>query len=223
MDDARHGRIGILGGTFNPVHLGHLILAQEAAETHGLAAVLFVPCAAPPHKETAGLTPAEHRKAMLEAAVADNDAFEVCDLELRRGGPSYSVDTVRELRRLHPGAALHFIIGADTLPELPSWRSIYELLELCRFVAFGRPGAGEAAPGPAAIRLRPPWPERLLGDFTPGRTVDISSSDIRRRVAEGRSIRYLVPEAVEQYIARHRLYGGPDRGPRKAGETSLPH
>jgi nicotinate-nucleotide adenylyltransferase len=147
---------------------------------------------------------------MLEAALEDSLAFELCDLEIRRDGPSYSVDTAKELRRLHPGAELYLIVGADTLKELHTWRNVYELLALCRVVSFGRPGMEPGGPPPDSIRLDPPWPERLRRDLSPGRMIEISSSDIRHRVAEGMSIRYLVPRAVETYIAEHGLYTGAD-------------
>ncbi|MBM4142178.1 MAG: nicotinate (nicotinamide) nucleotide adenylyltransferase [Lentisphaerae bacterium] len=208
MEAGRQLRIGIVGGTFNPVHIGHLILAQTALESFDLAKVLLVPCARPPHKNTAALIPAEHRVAMLAAALEDSLTLELCDVEVRRGGTSYSVDTLRQLRRAYPNAELCFVIGADTLPELHGWRDVYRLLELCRVVTFRRPGVTPRNLTPEALRLRPPWPERLLRDLVPGRMIDVSSSDIRHRVAEGMSIRYMVPRAVEMYIAVHGLYTG---------------
>lgn len=201
-------RLGILGGTFNPVHTGHLILAQTALEAFDLGRVLFVPCAQPPHKESAMLAPAAHRAAMLERAIEDDLRFELCDVELRRGGVSYAIDTAAELHAQHPDAELCWIVGADTLLDLHAWRDVYALLRLCRFVTLGRPGYDIACLGADALRLDPPWPARLLRDYAEGRQIDIASSDIRHRVAEGMSIRYLVPQAVEMYIAEHRLYAG---------------
>ena len=201
-------RIGILGGTFNPIHLGHLILGQSAIETHDLLKVLFVPCSTPPHKDTAGLLPGEHRAAMVRAGTEGNPAFEFCDVEMKRGGVSYAVDTVGELREQYPRAELYFIIGADTLLELHLWRQVYSLLPLCQFVTFARPGTNDHAITAASLKLRAPWPERLLANVSSSRLIDISSSDIRHRVAEGMSIRYLVPTAVELYIAEHHLYAG---------------
>jgi nicotinate-nucleotide adenylyltransferase len=212
MNTAGQERIGILGGTFNPVHLGHLILAQAALETHDLARVLFVPCCRPPHKDTTGLAAAEHRLAMVRAALEDSLCFEVDDLEIRRGGVSYAVDTVAALRRRQPDAELMFIIGTDTLRELHMWKQIYSILPLCRFASFGRPGYAGEALAAADLHLDPPWPARLLQDLAPGRLIEISSSDIRHRVAEGMSVRYLVPAAVEMYIAEHGLYGGRNPG-----------
>ena len=200
-------RIGVLGGTFNPVHLGHLILAQTAAETHDLEEVLFVPCSIPPHKRGSGLCPAEYRVGMLEAALEGDLCFELSDVEMQRGGVSFAVDTVAELCRRYPDRQIFFIIGADTLPELHTWRNIYDLLTLCTFVTFARPGFNLDSIRRRGLHLDSPWEERLLANVTSSRQIDISSSDIRHRVAEGMSIRYLVPSAVEMYIAEHGLYG----------------
>jgi len=208
MDLETQSRIGILGGTFNPVHIGHLVLAQIALESFDLRKVLLIPCAKPPHKERGNLLSAGHRVAMLEAALEDSLTLELCDIEVRREGPSYSIDTVEQLREEYPGMELCFLIGSDTLPELHSWHRIYDLLERCRFITFLRPGHGPEMPEPESLRLDPPWPERLLKDVMTGRRIDISSSDIRHRVAEGMSVRYMVPRAVETYIAEHGLYTG---------------
>ena len=199
-------KIGILGGTFNPIHIGHLILAQSAVEAHDLAKVLFIPCGIPPHKDASSLIPAQDRMAMVQAAIEGDLRFEASDIEIRRSGISYAVDTVAQLRELYAEAEFFFIIGADTLSELHQWKSIYTLLSLCRFVAFGRPGFDAARLGREGLHLDPPWPERLIDSIATGRQVDVSSSDIRYRVAEGMSIRYWVPREVEMYIAEHGLY-----------------
>jgi len=199
-------KLGILGGTFNPVHLAHLILAQTAAETHDLGGVLFVPCAVPPHKDTHSLIDSSHRAAMLELAIEEDLRFEISDIELARQGASYSIDTVRALSLQYPDTELYFIIGSDTLLELHSWRNIEGLLDLCTFATFGRPGTDLVAIREEDLQLPPPWPERLLANCASGRQVDVSSSDIRHRIKEGFSIRYLVPQAVEMYIAEHNLY-----------------
>ncbi len=199
-------RLGVFGGTFNPVHLGHLIAAQDAADAFDLARVLFVPCDRPPHKPAHQLAPAAHRAAMLEAALEGSLFFEVCDLEVRRGGTNYSIDTIRELTRRHPEHELCFIIGADTLLELHAWKSIGELLELCTFLTLARPGYAVTPALADRLQLPAPWPEKLLANLATGHQVDISASDIRYRVAEGLRITYLTPPAVEMYIAEHRLY-----------------
>lgn len=206
MNESANMRVGILGGTFNPIHLGHLILAQTALEIHELERVILIPCNRPPHKRAASAVAAEHRLAMVRAAVECDPRFEVSDVEVRRGGISYAVDTVAELRTQWPGAELFFIIGTDTLRELHLWRDIYSVLALCTFLPFARPGVEVETIVPEKLQLDHPWPERLVSRISVGRSIEISSSDIRHRVAEGMSIRYLVPDAVEMYIAEHGLY-----------------
>jgi nicotinate-nucleotide adenylyltransferase len=206
MDNGGTTRIGVLGGTFNPVHMGHLILAQDAFELFELNKVLFVPCARPPHKAGSELAAADHRLAMLEAALEGDLRFETSDLEIRRDGISYSIDTARELRALYPRAEILFIIGSDSLRELHLWKDVYPLLQMCRFVTLARPGFNGPAPGERDVQLEPPWPRRLIENVRAGHSVNISSSDIRYRVAEGMNIRYLVHPAVEMYIGEHSLY-----------------
>jgi nicotinate-nucleotide adenylyltransferase len=200
-------KLGVLGGSFNPVHLGHLVLAETAREALGLERVLFIPAKLPPHKRAAALADGADRLAMVRLAVAGNPALAVSDIELRRPGVSYSVDTVRALREnLGPGTEIYFLIGMDTVAELTGWREIAALARLCKFVPLSRPGI--AGPNAAAL-------ESAIGKL-PARAIikravampviGISSSDIRRRVAQGRTIRYLVPDAVAAYIRRKRLY-----------------
>lgn len=196
-------RTGILGGSFNPVHTGHLLMAQDAMEFFSLDRVLFVPCALPPHKDDNGLAPAVCRAAMLQAAVAGIPFFEVCTMELERGGRSYTIDTVRELRRRYCEDDFFFIIGDDSLAELPKWRRIDELLDLCRIVTLARPGVVLAEKVPELGRERR---EHLRRHRRIGHALNVSSTEIRERVASGRPISYLVPGDVAQYIARHRLY-----------------
>jgi len=199
-------RIGVLGGTFNPVHLGHLILAQDAQDVFELDRILFVPGDKPPHKDATSVIPATHRLAMLQSALQGNLSFDICDLELRRGGTTYTIDTIRELARIYPGKELVFIIGSDTLPELHLWKEIDVLLNLCRFVTLARPGFDFKVFNEEKLKLPPPWPKKLLSQAARCHNVEISSSDIRHRIAEGMNIRYFVPPAVDLYIAEHKLY-----------------
>ncbi len=199
-------RLGVLGGTFNPVHLGHMIIAQDALEHFELSKVVLVPCAQPPHKATLELAPARHRLAMLEHAIEGDLRFEVSDIEIQRGGISYTVETMRHLAAEYPGVELCFIIGSDSLPELHLWKEIDALLSICRVVTLARPGVDLSALQTMDLKLKDPWPSRIRADIRVGHLVNVSSSDIRYRVAEGMGIRFLVPQGVEMYIAEHSLY-----------------
>jgi nicotinate-nucleotide adenylyltransferase len=168
--------------------------------------VLFIPCAQPPHKASETLVAAEHRLAMLRAAVANNPRFAVNTIELERSGPSFTIETLKALGKTHPDTRFYFILGTDSLLELHQWRAVGELLELCEFVTMLRPGFPVEHLAEERLNLPPPWPARLLKNLFPGHAADISSTDIRRRVAAGRSIRYLVPDAVAGYIAAQGLY-----------------
>jgi nicotinate-nucleotide adenylyltransferase len=193
-------RLGLLGGTFNPPHVGHLLCAQEARWQLGLDRVLLVPVAVPPHKEAAGDPGAEVRLELCRLAAADDPALEVCDLEVRRGGPSYTVDTLRELHDDDPASELTFLVGGDMALSLPTWREPGEVLRLARLGVVERAGARRAE---IEERLAP------LGgqvDFFDMPRVDVSSSEVRRRVAADRPIRYLVPDAVAAEVARRGLY-----------------
>ncbi|HZG41497.1 MAG TPA: nicotinate-nucleotide adenylyltransferase [Longimicrobium sp.] len=187
-------RLGVYGGTFDPPHLGHLVAASEACQALALDRVLWVPSAVHPLKGGRVRTPPELRLEMVRAAIAGDPRFAADDLELRRRGPSYTVDTLRELRRREPGAELFFVTGADILGELHRWREPDEVLRLATLVVVSR--AGEA-PAPAGG-----VPARAV-EMT---RVDVSSTQVRRLAAAGRCIRYLVPEAVRAVIERERLY-----------------
>ncbi len=213
-------KIGILGGTFNPIHLAHLRIAEEVREVCGLDRVLFMPAATPPHKPLADDIPFADRLAMVEAAIAGNPSFAASDLESRRLGKSYSVRTLELLHEACPGDSFYFIIGMDSYRALATWKDYRRLFELTSLVVSTRPGS----PGGDALEL---LPVVIRGEFCydggPDRLrhrsgnrvilleetfLDISSTRIRQLVAEGRSIRYLVPAAVEDYIKRHGLYRG---------------
>jgi nicotinate-nucleotide adenylyltransferase len=190
-------KTGIFGGTFNPPHVGHLIAAEHVCEQLGLAKILFVPAAVPPHKKSPDLVDGHHRLEMLRHAVQRNRRFEISDLEVRRGGVSYTVDTLRELSTEHAGETLGFILGMDMLSDFSMWRSPDEILELAEIVALTRPDF----PMP---HLEPRLRKRITVCRIP--EIGISSSEIRRRVKEGKSIRYMVMPAVEEYIRMHGLY-----------------
>jgi nicotinate-nucleotide adenylyltransferase len=190
-------RIGIFGGTFNPIHIGHLILAQTARETLPLDRVLFIPTAAPPHKDPKGLLPGKSRFGLIRLAIKGDRFFEASDIELRRGGVSYTLDTVRLLKRRFAKAQLYLLMGQDMLGV--KWRGWDEIKRLCRVVAVGRQDANG---GKSALRRQ----AGVAWLYMP--PVGISSSEIRKRVACGRSIRYWVPPAVERSIRANRWYKG---------------
>jgi len=199
-------RIGLFGGSFNPVHHGHLIAAQTAMEAFALDRVILIPCHIQPHKHAGTLTSGAHRLAMLERAVAGSPTLSVSDIELQRGGLSYTIDTVEAMQQQLPAAELYFIIGEDSLTELHRWHRIDALLECCRFVTLARPSSAAHSRDSAALQLPAAHARHMIETIAAGRQIEISSSDIRTRIASGRSIRYLVPSQVEAYIETHRLY-----------------
>ena len=197
-------RVGVMGGTFDPIHVGHLAATEDAAWHLALERVLFVPNRQPPHKEGRYVSRVEDRLAMVELAVADNPRFTVSHIELERPGPSYTLDTLRELKRRLPGDDLFFLAGCDALGQLHTWHEPDRLLEEFSLVMMERPTG--AAVDWEQVEARFPHILRQV------RVVDvaeleISGNDIRRRVAEGRPIRYYVLPAVARYIAEHGLYG----------------
>jgi nicotinate-nucleotide adenylyltransferase len=201
-------RVGVLGGTFDPPHLGHLILAQEAHQALDLAQVLFVPAGEPWRKAGRELSPREHRLAMTRLAVTGNPLFAVSTGEADRPGPSYTAETLAQLRaELGPQAEFFFIMGADSLADFPHWHDPLRILELARLAVAERPaladaGFEEGVPEELAQALR-----RCVV-WLPMPLVAISASAVRERVRQGLSIRYWVPDAVEEYIRRHGLYDG---------------
>lgn len=192
-------RLGVFGGTFDPIHIAHLIIAERVREEMGLDRVLFIPAALPPHKTDRMLSPAWQRLAMVRLAIAHSPWFEACDLEIRRGGISYTIDTLRELRQYYHVQAheLFLIIGSDSLKEMGSWREPESIFEECAVVVVTRPGFDcHDAPAHFARRAK----------MVPAPSVDLSSSEIRARVRDGKSIRYLVPPGVDRFIHEHGLY-----------------
>lgn len=213
-------KTGILGGTFNPVHLAHLRIGEEVRDRLGLDRVIFVPAAVPPHKEVCGDLAFEHRYTMVRLAIDGNPYFTVSDLEAKRGGVSYSIDTVRSLRGDLPEQELYFIIGSDSFLEFPCWREYAAFFRICNLVVVERPGAAIAdLPGTLPVAIRDEFcyheaDKRLIHTsgfsiiYLEGVPLDISSSAIREHARTGRSIRYLLPDAVERYILERRIYNG---------------
>jgi nicotinate-nucleotide adenylyltransferase len=217
----------VFGGSFNPVHLGHLLVADEIAEILDLERVLFVPAASPPHKPATELAPARHRFEMTRLAIAEHPRFEVSDAELRRSGPSYTVDT---LEALAPRGDLHLIIGSETFLDLLSWREPRRVAALARLVVVPRTGGGfdpesalaqkvltevglggfvsPLASSAAGAQKWPPLSPSPRPVLAPAASLPISGSDLRKRAREGRSLAFRMPAAVAAYIREHRLYQG---------------
>jgi nicotinate-nucleotide adenylyltransferase len=202
-------RLGLFGGTFDPIHLGHMILAEQCRESCELDRVWLVAAGSPPHKP-GGRTGVGHRLEMVRIAIAGHPAFAASDIEATRPGPHYSVETLVAVRRDHPDDDLFFLIGADSLQDLPSWREPGRIAQLATIVVVNRPGIEEVDGS-------------NLPDFGPGShplrsitipPVGIASSDLRRRLRQGRSIRYMVPRGVEAYIDAQGLYGAPNADDR---------
>ncbi len=198
-------RLGIMGGTFDPIHMGHLVTAEEACQQFNLDHVVFMPSGEPPHKDKRNVTDAEHRYLMTMLAVVANPKFTISRLEIESKHPSYTVDTVRRFHEIYgESLTLYFITGADAIIDIMTWKDYRELLELCSFIATSRPGY-------SLHKLR-----EVFGDsfevimrhvhLLEVPAMAISSTEIRRRVAAGKTIRYLTPDPVEQYIHKNRLY-----------------
>lgn len=188
-----------MGGAFDPIHLGHLLAAEAAREQYQLEEVWFMPSHTPPHKHEAGVSAME-RLEMVKLATLANPAFKTLDIELRRGGVSYTIDTITELKKLHPTVEFHFIIGADMVNYLPKWQGIEQLTGMLTFIGLQRPGSF------LELDILPSYIQHAvkLADMP---LVDISSSLIRRHIASKHSVRYMVPESVYEYMIRGGLYG----------------
>ena len=194
-------RLGVLGGTFDPVHVGHLLLAEEAREQLGLERVLFVPAGQPWRKAGKRISKATDRLAMLRLAAEDNPAFEVSDLEVSHLGPSYTGETLATIRAEHKDAEIFFIMGEDALADLPNWRDPDRIVELAMLAVARRPSD---SPEDRDLELMAIAPGREVWLSMP--RIDVSSSEIRERVQKGLSVRYRMPNAVEAYIRGHKLY-----------------
>jgi nicotinate-nucleotide adenylyltransferase len=217
-------KLGLLGGSFNPVHDGHLAIARHTREALELDQILFIPTGHPPHKPNGGLAPAQDRYEMVRLAIAPDSAFTISDVEIRRPGKSYSIDTIRQLQQEYgPHTQLFFLIGLDAFLDFPSWRDPRTLLELCSFVVLSRPGLSFRSL--STVSLLPPIPYPSLADLDAGRVFrieaqiggqrliclkqppcPISASDIRARIRQGLPVANLLPPLVESYILQHHLY-----------------
>jgi nicotinate-nucleotide adenylyltransferase len=203
-------RIGIFGGTFDPVHLGHLIVAEQCREQARLDQALFVPAARPPHKQERQLTPFAQRVEMLALACAGQPAFHVEEMEKDRPGPSFTVETVEQIHSRHPEADLFLILGADSLHDLPYWYEPARITRLAELLIVPRSDWVMLSPDELRKSLRLPADVPLHLQQIAMPTIGISSRDLRRRAAEGKSLRFLVPRAVEVYIQEKRLYARSD-------------
>lgn len=193
-------KIGILGGTFNPIHIGHLILAEEVREKLQLDKIIFVPTYLPPHKDYADIAPAENRLAMIRLAIKGNHKLSASDTEIKRDGRSYTIDTLKEFKKMYPGDELYFIIGSDLLKYLDDWKDWDEIVKMVKFIVATRPGfpleeisnyIASRQPGASTVSIR---------------AVDVSGFEIRKAIREKKSFRYLLPEAVYSYIIKKKLY-----------------
>jgi nicotinate-nucleotide adenylyltransferase len=190
-------RIGVFGGTFDPPHVGHFIVAQDVTENLALDHLLFMPVATPPHKPAGAPAAAELRARMLDAGLSDDPRMQVSRMEVERGGVSYTVDTLRALKERSPQDELLLVIGSDQLASFPTWRSPEEVVRLARLIVMNR---GDLGAKKAGARARAPY------ETVPVTRVDVSSTEVRRRLKEGRSIRYWVPDRVREIIEKERLY-----------------
>jgi nicotinate-nucleotide adenylyltransferase len=190
-------KLGILGGTFDPIHMGHLVLAEQVWEKLQLERVIFIPCASPPHKTEHKLSSAIHRFEMTKLALEGNSHFSVSDIELKKEGLSYTVETLRRLKELREDAEIYFLTGSDVLDEITTWKDPEEIYRLATIVIGVRPGFGQFDPEDHFAKKS--VIVRITG-------VDVSSTQIREKVAKGESIRYLVPSKVEEYIKKENLY-----------------
>ena len=201
-------RLGIFGGSFDPVHNGHLLLAECCREQCRLDEVWFLPAAAPPHKVGHVLAPAKARVEMLELAISGHEAFRVSPLEIDRGGVSYTVETLRAMSSQEPQAALFLLMGADSLRDLPSWREPAEILALAVPAVVRRAGSAEPDFGPLASLVDAKRLDAIQASQVTMPQMELSSTDLRQRAKEGRSLRYRIPRSVEKYIETQGLYRG---------------
>lgn len=189
--------VALFGGSFNPPHIAHLIVAEVARDQFGFDAVWWIPNATPPHKENSKLAPAADRLSMTRAAIKGHDGFAVCDIEIERPGVSYTIDTVQALHEQHPDTTFSLIIGSDSLDTFHTWREPTAIADLVDLIVYKRPGGLDAVAQPEFANQ---------AHYVAAPMLEVSSTEIRQRCRSGRSIRYMVPEAVRQYVRAHGLY-----------------
>jgi nicotinate-nucleotide adenylyltransferase len=196
-------RIGLLGGTFDPPHIGHLVLAETASHELNLERLLFVPAGDPPHKQTEDKTPVEHRLVMLDKAIDKNNRFDISRVDIDRPGPHYSFDMVRLIGEQYPDAELYFVMGGDSFYDLPTWYRPGELIQLCKLAVMRRPD--EPIRTDMHEALLPGLAARV--EIIDAPLIGVSSTMLSQRLGQGKSVRYLVPDVVLDYILEHGLYG----------------
>ncbi len=206
-------RIALYGGSFDPIHNGHLIIARAVAETLNVHRVVFLPSARPPHKNADDLAAAEHREAMVRIAIRDEPVFELSDHDLRESGPTYTIDTIAHFTKSeNSDARPYWIIGADSLAELTTWHRAAELIDRCEIVTAARPGWDDSVVASLRSAFTSEQVDRLLAHVLKTPQIDISATDIRGRIRAGLSIRYLVPDSVHTYIVEHGFYRDESNG-----------
>ncbi len=198
-------KYGIMGGTFDPIHVGHLVIAEEIRCKFKLDKVIFIPAGNPPHKDNSKITSGDHRYQMTLLATISNPYFDVSSIELDRKGITYTIDTIKELKKCcKDSAEFYFITGADSLLELSTWKEVDQLLNMCKFVAATRPGFQMSKIETKVKELESKYSKAIYTVSVPA--LQISSTDIRNRIKEGTTVKYLLPESVESYIIKHKLY-----------------
>lgn len=196
--------IGIYGGVFNPIHIGHLLLAEFIREEFELDKIVFVPAGNPPHKQEQELESTQHRYNMVQTAIGKNPFFELSKIEVSRGGVSYTSDTLEELAKNYPRKKLYFICGADSIINLPTWHNIKKIFDIASLIVAGRPKIPETDYKNMVRFFKDQYDARIIQSEVP--LMEVSSTQIRERVRKGQSIRYMVPDEVLDYIQLHRLY-----------------
>ncbi|MEA4846432.1 MAG: nicotinate-nucleotide adenylyltransferase [Clostridiaceae bacterium] len=205
QDSIKFDRIGVMGGTFDPIHYGHLVAAEAARVGFGLNKVIFMPAGNPPHKQLQEISCPEHRYRMTALAISSNPGFEISRLEVDKAGITYTFDTVKNLKSIYgEKSAIYFITGADAVLELLTWHNIGELLTLCKFIAVTRPGYDYQELEQKIEEISSNYGGEIICLEAP--LLDISSTDIRERIKNGKPVKYLLPEAVEEYIYKNGLY-----------------